>query len=287
MAVGPPLIATRPLPDALRLVVRGHRVFGRAVPDAVVGDVLELRARVDLLILHVAVEPLDDLALDVAGRTRVERVARAVAGAVPRHLERLARVQALHRRVVVLRLRGREQRVDRALDDERGRGDVAEEIVGPAVGEEVLRLLGPRAGAGALDERLVDRRVVAAGLRVCRVAGEATCHGCLPGAVEQRAPAGLHDRLRVERLEQVVPGDLGRDRVHAVVARVGHPLDAARVGAAAHADHAGRPSSWRRGGRLAGRRSARRRRGPRSRAQSISTVPPDSPKPRESQVRTP
>ena len=210
-----------PVPVAVSGVPAATRIVGGRAPLGVVGEPLEARAGVDRAVLsHVALEPGDDGGLDVT-RGSAPGQAHAVAAAEPHHLVRHA--VGLDDRVVVDRLTRREQRVRRALDDERRDGDLLDEVAGAAGGEPGAVLGAQRARGGAADERGGDVRV------------QAALRGRHAQRVERRRPAALDGLLLVERGQQRVPGDDRGDRVDALVQRGRRELDAAGVGDAGHA----------------------------------------------------
>ena len=133
---------------------------------------------------------------------------------------RHGRAGVLQGLVVGDRLVEREQRVDRALQEERGRGDLADRIAGAPVGEPVDVRGGDVTGRVALLVRLGDVRVDLAALRE---------------RGEEVGPALLVGVALVEAGGERVPGDRRDDGVDAAVGRRRAELDAAAVGATDHA----------------------------------------------------
>ena len=138
-----------------------------------------------------------------------------------------------------------EQRVGRALAEEHGdvEATTLRDVVPRTVPlEELLhvrrtgdwqRAVGPEAGRRALDERLVDRR--------------RQCLRRQPGRGESERPLGAHDALRRDAAVEVVPGDLGSERVEHRLALQTELLERAEElvpAAVAAADRAQPRVSW-------------------------------------------
>ncbi len=198
---------------------RRRRVHGCGVLDPLLVDEPQHRSDPDRrVVLHVPVEPRER---GSAGQLLVAgfREAHAVAAAHPEH--RGGHAQVLEDRVVRDRFVEREQRVDRALLEQRRRGDLRHVVAGSA------RTRNQSRSAGAIEPGLVARGVRARDVRVELVrAGH---------AVEQVAPAGLRGVRLVEARPQGVPRQLRHDRVDPAVDRGDRELDPAAVRRADHA----------------------------------------------------
>ena len=118
-------------------------------------------------------------------------------------------------RLVAHRLAGREQRVGGALEDQRRHAHAADERVARPARVEPRAVLGAEVpGRQAGGEGGGDVRVE----RAADPAGDSRPRSSRrrPAAVERRAPARLRRVLAVQRGQQRVPGDRGRDRVDAL-----------------------------------------------------------------------
>ena len=197
---------------------RRRRVHGCGVLTTLLVDEPQHRSDPDRrVVLHVPVEPRER---GSAGQLLVAgfREAHAVAAAHPEHCG--GHTQVLEDRVVRDRFVEREQRVDRALLEQRRRGDLRHVVAGTARQE-------PVAIGGRDEPGLVARGVCTRDVRVELVrAGH---------AVEQVAPAGLRGVRLVEARPQGVPRQLRHDRVDPAVDRGDRELDPTAVRRADHA----------------------------------------------------
>jgi hypothetical protein len=185
---------------------------------AVLVDHADDRAGVDVLVLQVPVEPGEGGVGDV-GRVAGLGQAGAVAAAVPEHRD--GDVVALQDLEVGDRLAQREQRVDRAVDQQGRRADLVDQLARAAVEEPLVVLLAQGAGRLARGVGAGDVGVEAG------TAGDGAQH---PG------PARLHRLVGVEAGLQRVPGDVGHEGVDPAVEPGHGQLDAPAVGGADHAD---------------------------------------------------
>ncbi len=156
-----------------------------------------------------------------------------MAAAEPEHPR--GHVAAAQRGVVADRLLEREERVRRALRDERGDLDLRQQRVRAV--RRVPSLVRGRdvAVRDAVDARVEDVRVQPRELEPVGVHQAPGKGGADAGAAEHEAPAGLQRAVLVEARGERVPRDVRRDHVHARVTGGGDPLDPASVGAAVHA----------------------------------------------------
>ena len=122
-----------------------------------------------------------------------------------------------------MRLIEGEQRVDRALDQQRRRGDVADLVLEAEIVDQLDVGIFGDAEQHALDGDGEDPRVL-------------TGERQRKHAWQDRAPAAVDGAPREQHVHQAVPGDRRHDRIDTVIDCRSGQLDAAAVGGAGHAD---------------------------------------------------
>ena len=199
----------------------GDRVLLGAVPLAVLIDPLELRSGVHAFVaLDVAVQPAQG-PVDDHFTVVVVAEAGAVPAAVPDHLGGGAGLDQGQR--VGVRLIEGEQCVDRALDQQRRGGDVADLVLESEIVDQFDVGVFGDAEQHALDGHREDPRVL-------------TGERQRKHRRQQGAPPAVDGAPRKQHVHQAVPGDRRHDGVDAVIDCRSGELDAAAVGGAGHAD---------------------------------------------------
>ena len=185
-----------------------------------------------MVVHQPAPQPAHDARLDAA--VVALRQTHAVAAAEPQHVHgHAAGRQQLE---VANRLAGREEGVGRALHEQGGDADLRHERVAGAAALEPGAVLGGQvAGGEPLGQRGGDVRVDGPRLHARGADDPERRRGGDAEARERGGPAALDEVVAIERGEQRVPGDRGRDGVDAMVDAGGDELDPARVGRARHA----------------------------------------------------